>query len=87
MSVKKKYRGAGIAKRLLQVVLEYSKREKLDSAEKCCLVLTTIEFNFSAIQFYKKQGFKIINISSYQLLYGLLCFNEFFFLLKYKILN
>ena len=79
MSVKKKYRGAGIAKRLLQVVLEYSKREKLDSAEKRCLVLITTEFNFSAVQFYKKQGFKIINISSYQLLYGLLCFKVFLF--------
>ena len=79
MSVKKKYRGAGISKRLLQVVLEYSKREKLDSAEKPYLVLTTSEFNFSAIQFYKKHGFKIIHIFRHQLLYGLLYVKMFLF--------
>ena len=79
MSVKKKYRGRGIAKRLWQVALEYSKRKRLDSAENRCLVLITSEFNFSAIQFYKKKGFEIIYNFPHQLLYGLLCFKLFLF--------
>lgn len=66
LSVDEKYRGIGIGKKLLETVIKYAQVEKYDM-----LKLGLLAINFTAINLYKKYGFKEGEIEEVEPLTGL----------------
>ena len=71
MSVKKKYREHGIAKKLLIRALDHVRELKSDSNQIPEVVLLTSEIQKAAMRFYSKHGFLLMEKGSYKFCRGL----------------
>lgn len=71
MFLKKELRGTGTAQKLLEVVKKFSKDNLKNSEGESFIVLATTEFNYSAIKFYKRRGFKIFDVVKTRIFFGL----------------
>ena len=62
MSVKKEFRGSGVASMLFEAALDHAKRQPWRANENPALVLGTTEFHLAAIRFYKRCGFDLLTV-------------------------